>query len=250
MISTALSSTVDEHVFGMESFRAQFTRNDDGVDYKELKERIRPLLHRTLRRQVREHVPWTERIPITIQFHPTEEEQELYDRVTEYLHQDLLYAMPDGKRHLVTMILHKLLASSSFAVTRTLEKLIKGLEYLLEEKAPSEDFMAALFADMDGLDDVEDEWEEDEEESRSAAGGEEHEKKKKSEHLSAEEIEAVKAELKQLKSFRELSVSITHNAKGDKLFTALEQGFEQLKKIGANKKAIIFTESRRTQEYL
>ena len=34
------------------------------------------------------------------------------------------------------------------------------------------------------------------------------------------------------------------------MFTALDKGFEQLDTLGAQKKALIFTESRRTQEFL
>ncbi len=231
-----LTSIIDEHVFGnIESFRSQFVRQDDGLNYQDLKERMRQVVHRTLRKQVREHVPWTERRPITIKFKPTPEEQELYENVSEYLQRELLHSMPQGKRHLITLIVRKLLASSSFAVTKTLEKLIKGVELVLEEKAPDEDYIATLFDDIDEIEDLEEEW--DSEEATEDI-------------LSYQETEAIKSELVELKSFRDLAVSIEHNAKGEKLATALEQGFTMLNELGAQRKAIIFTESRRTQEYL
>ncbi len=44
--------------------------------------------------------------------------------------------------------------------------------------------------------------------------------------------------------------SITHNAKGNEMMKALKMGFEQAQKFGADEKALIFTESRRTQDYL
>src|SRR5690606_9697729 len=48
----------------------------------------------------------------------------------------------------------------------------------------------------------------------------------------------------------DLAISITENAKGEKLLSALEKGFLMARNLGAAEKAIIFTESRRTQEYL
>lgn len=47
-----------------------------------------------------------------------------------------------------------------------------------------------------------------------------------------------------------MAVSITHNAKGQALLTALGRAFAEAERLGAPRKAIIFTESRRTQDYL
>ncbi|MDR3416443.1 MAG: hypothetical protein P4L83_09675 [Nevskia sp.] len=66
----------------------------------------------------------------------------------------------------------------------------------------------------------------------------------------AQEIAAIRAEVKDLEGFRHLAVSITENAKGLALLQALKAAFIRLAELGAPKKAIIFTESRRTQEYL
>src|SRR5690606_11448473 len=63
------------------------------------------------------------------------------------------------------------------------------------------------------------------------------------------DIEAIKLEIVELEKFRDLAESIKHNAKGEKLLTALKEGFSKMDKH-ANKKAIIFTESTRTQNYL
>ena len=49
--------------------------------------------------------------------------------------------------------------------------------------------------------------------------------------------------------FYELAQGITYNAKGENLLSA-EQGFEKTEMLGGKRKAVIFTESRRTQEYL
>ena len=49
---------------------------------------------------------------------------------------------------------------------------------------------------------------------------------------------------------RSLATSIEHNAKGLALLKALGIAFAKAQEIGAAQKAIIFTESRRTQDYL
>ena len=47
-----------------------------------------------------------------------------------------------------------------------------------------------------------------------------------------------------------MAVSIKQNAKGRALLAALDKAFAEAKRLGASRKAIVFTESRRTQEYL
>ena len=66
----------------------------------------------------------------------------------------------------------------------------------------------------------------------------------------ADEIAEIRQEIDALNEFKKLAQSIKVNSKGEVLFTALTKGFEKLQELGANKKAIIFTESTRTQEYL
>jgi hypothetical protein len=57
-------------------------------------------------------------------------------------------------------------------------------------------------------------------------------------------------ELHSLREFHSLARSIAKNSKGEVLLTALKRGFAEAMKKGANKKAVIFTESTRTQSYL
>jgi hypothetical protein len=64
-----------------------------------------------------------------IRAHP--EEQRLYDVVSDYLQQPTLYALPASQRSLMTLILRKLLASSTYAISDTLS----GLAYKLETAA-------------------------------------------------------------------------------------------------------------------
>jgi len=65
-----------------------------------------------------------------------------------------------------------------------------------------------------------------------------------------EAMPGAEEELIQVREIYELAASITVNAKGEELLSALKTGFAQLKKLGANRKALIFTENRTTQKYL
>ena len=96
-----------------------------------------------------------------------------------------------------------------------------------------------LSVEFESLDEMKDEWLEEDDEERE---------EKKS--FTPEEIEEIKHEIVNLKEFRDLAASISKNAKGEVLITALSKGFEKLRELGAQEKAIIFTESVRTQEYL
>ena len=59
-----LVSFIDEHAFGdLKSFREQFARLNDPYVFDVLKARLKPLCHRTLRRQVTAYVPFSAGTP-------------------------------------------------------------------------------------------------------------------------------------------------------------------------------------------
>ena len=96
-----LVSIIDDYVFGdLKSFKTQFSHNLEEEDYTELKSRLQPICKRTLRRQVLEYVKYTKRIAILEEFYPTENEQKLYDLVSDFLARPKLYALP---RHLALL---------------------------------------------------------------------------------------------------------------------------------------------------
>lgn len=237
-----LISFIDPHIFGDEiSFRKQFSRGTKELsqaDFIDLKQRISPVTHRTLRRQVTEYVKYTQRIPITQKFMPTNEEWELYEKVSSYLQRDLLFALPKSQRSLMTLVIRKILASSTFALTDTLQSLIKSLDELLigkiqDNRLNNEEI---IYQDIDELDDTIEEWNEEEIEI---------------DELTEEEIiNLILSEKRELESYYELARSITKNSKGGALLLALDEGFNKMRELGANEKAVIFTESRRTQRYL
>jgi superfamily II DNA/RNA helicase len=64
------------------------------------------------------------------------------------------------------------------------------------------------------------------------------------------ELLEIQSEIRLLRNFYELANSIEKNSKGEKLLTALSQGFQKAKELKASPKAIIFTESTKTQNYI
>ena len=67
-----LVSIIDDYAFGdLKSFRARFARLGNDADFAELKERLRPLCKRTLRKQVLEYVKYTNRHALVQEFVPT-----------------------------------------------------------------------------------------------------------------------------------------------------------------------------------
>lgn len=235
-----LVSVIDEFAFGdVKSFKSRYLKPNDETDFEDLKKRLAPLCKRTLRRQVLEYINYTNRIAIVEEFFPYKEEAELYNLVTDYLRQPVLYALPSSQRSLMTLILRKLLASSTFAIQNTLEGLAYKLDQLVvAQKSITED---SLFNEYEGFDELQEEWLDEDAET-----GVVQDKRV----FTEEELEEIKREKETLRRFSELASIIKKNSKGDKLLTALRKGFDKLQELGAPQKAIIFTESTRTQKYL
>ncbi|CAA0089534.1 RNA polymerase-associated protein RapA [Zhongshania aliphaticivorans] len=230
-----LVSFIDEYAFGDEkSFKQQYSRISSDVQFKSLKNRLKPLCHRTLRRQVLEYVKYTNRQPITQEFWPSQEEQDLYDMVSDYLQRPELCALPNAQRKLMTLVMRKLLASSTFAIAGALDSLVSKLYRQIRENQKLVQKLESIEEDFELLEEYEDEY------------GVEDEQ----EPLTEDDIAAMEKEIDDLTVFRDLAVSISENAKGLALIEALQAGFTKAKDLGAERKAIIFTESRRTQNYL
>jgi len=225
-------------------------------DYAALKQRIRPVCQRTLRRQVLQYVSYTNRHALVQEFIPGEDEQRLYNLVSDYLQNPALYALPSSQRQLMTLILRKLLASSTYAISDTL----LGLANKLEAAEKTQDALSApplsiddLADNFEALPEIEDEWLADEEDETSDDSAD----AKSPQRLSPEQREEMRREKERLREFHALAKSIEKNSKGEVLLTALRNGFEHANMARAaaqngalQQKAIIFTESRRTQDYL
>jgi ERCC4-related helicase len=234
-----LVSIVDDFVFGdIKSFKSQFGNLQNNTDFQSLRRRLESVCKRTLRRQVLEYIRYTKRIAILEEFSPYKDEEALYEMLSDYLQRAQLYALPNSQRMLMSLILRKLLASSTYAIYGTLCSLIERLEAMLARRfvldSTSEDLEDAI---------NEDEWIDEEEVDETEDGDSEK-------ILHPTDIEGIKNEISELQAFRDLAFKIKRNSKAEHLFKALSKGFEKLKELGAPQKALIFTESRRTQEYL
>jgi superfamily II DNA or RNA helicase len=230
-----LVSFIDEHSFGdLKSFREQFAGVTQERAFELLRERLKPICHRTLRRQVTAYVPFTKRHAILQEFSPDEAEDRLYNLVTAYLQRDNLQALPAGQRALMTLVLRKLLASSSFAIAGALVSISERLQSRLDQGRHLASLTGTVEEDYESLDETEEEW----------AGDD------GTEPLNEADLRALETEITELREFAALATSIEQNAKGRALLTALEIGFAKASEFGAAEKAIIFTESRRTQSYL
>ncbi len=248
-----LISFIDPHLFGSEeTFREQFARNANEMnapEFGELRDRLRPICQRTLRRQVLEYIRYTNRVSITQDFTPTDDELALYQAVSDYLQRPESYALPSRQRSLMTLVLRKILASSSFAIAATLGALITRLEEMHRRKGSASEQLGVemIEQDFETVAEMQDEWRaRDEELQEKPVNGEGSVSEQEKTLL----LNAIRKEADELKNYRELAESISQNAKGEALLIALKTGFKKAADLGAPRKALIFTESRRTQRYL
>ena len=226
-----LVSFIDPRIFGSEKvFNRRFV---EGGDYEELKQELLPVLYRTLRRDVGKYMSFSKRTCITVDFHLDSEEKELYDETNAFLRRDTLYSIPTANRGLIILVIRKLLASSSFALVETFEVLEKRLEKLYEGTKSA--YAQEGFDLFWGF--VEDEIDED--------GFNEYDDEE-----TAEKKQAIQAELKVVRHILQMAHSIKTNAKITALKDALKSAFEHQKSEGLSEKAVVFTESKRTQKYI
>jgi hypothetical protein len=233
-----LSTLLDEHLFGDEAaFRKQFM--SAGSSLTALRDRLQTFAKRTLRKQVLEYVRYTERKALTQPFNPTDDEQGLYEAISAFLAKEDSYALPRRQRHLTALILRKLLASSSHAVVATLTTIRDRLERLLIGQGDIDD---GLLEKLIEEDEIEDDYLE---ESADAGDGD-----NAIDGPTTVDQATVRREIAEITSFIEAAGRIQTDTKAQALLTALELGFDNMAELHAPRKAIIFTESRRTQEYL
>jgi superfamily II DNA or RNA helicase len=259
-----LSTMIDERLFGdLPSFRSQYM--NAGANLTELRERLRTFSTRTLRRQVVEYVRYTERRLITRPFQPTENEQRLYEAISSFLQRDNTYALPQQQRHLMTLIVRKLLASSSQAVAGTLEAMRDRLVVMLNKNGkPAQLALAeALLSEEEMADGLLDEILGETAEAGQAEPGwaGTNGAKQDSEDggvgvRSDEQVpppldrSKLEAEIRELNDYIRWARSIGVDTKARALLAALQIGFGRMTEMGAASRAVIFTESRRTQTYL
>ena len=214
-----LVSFLDEQHFGDESsFRSQYVAGPgakNGLVF--LRKRLEPICTRTLRRQVQEAalIRYTERCSTTLHFEPSPDELRLYTAVSDYLQRRDTIAFGNKPNQLVTIVVRKILGSSTFAITETLTKIIDRLKQMCPVDIET-------VSDYDVVDEETDEFEDDE-------------------TLDAPTIidpKKLEAEIAELEEYRKLALAIGQNAKGIELVNALPRCLTKLQPRAENVKPL------------
>ena len=125
-----LISFIDPRIFGPEKlFNKHYI---EGQDYSDLKEKLTPVIYRTLQKDGGKYMDFRKRICKTVDFQLSDEEKNLYDLVNQFLKRDTLYSITTANKGLIILVIRKLLASSSFALIETFEILRERLEKLYQ----------------------------------------------------------------------------------------------------------------------
>ncbi len=233
-----LSSIIDSYIFGdLGAFRSHYVSNNNYLT--DLKDRLKLFCKRTLRRQVVEYIKYTERRLITCPFRPSDEEQKFYEAISKFLLREDTYSIPNQQRQLTTLILRKLLASSSNAIAGTLETMKKRLENIFDGLPDSNGLAEAIIESEEmEYDLIEEDLEKDENDKEAVSEKPTIDRQK------------LREEISELEHYIRWARSIGIDTKTRALISALQIGFQEMNKMGALRKALIFTESLRTQEYL
>ena len=227
-----ISTMIDEGLFGDKAiFRHNYIKNYDEYE-DDLENRLSNILHRTLRSQVQQYIQFTNRIPKTFSFELTDKEKNVYEKIRELIvtSEEDSYLIPKSQRHLLLLILCKLMGSSMYSIVFTLGKM---KERLLAIKETGESVQLDL-ADL-GFDD------DDVEENNETCFSEEDK---------TINLTKLNLEISNLDDIINLANDVNHESKYMALKRSLEYAFEHLNTLGAEEKVLIFTESRRTQDYL
>jgi ERCC4-related helicase len=228
---------IDDHIFGDKSaFQSRYC-NSRG-DLVGLRARLAQVCKRTLRKDCA-YIDYKKRQAMTHPFPQTEEERSLHEDVMTFMQRDISFAIPHRQRQLIEMILFKTLASSPQALASTLGTMRKRLIALRDglSEVTDDDFLDALAEDEDiDIDTLVEQFDGPDSNGESAS--------------QPVQGRLLADELKQIDSLIARAEKIGSDSKSKALLKALDAAFARLKELGAKRKALIFTESRKTQAFL
>jgi Helicase conserved C-terminal domain/SNF2-related domain len=218
----------------IETFRRVFCPTDDRIlipgQEHELQRRLAMVLQRTLRRQAQEFLdrPFTQRRCRLYEYKMSDDERSLYEDVTDYLLRPSLYAFAGAQRRLLLIGFHKRMASSIPALAASLQNVAARLRRLSADQDPGDP--GEMLDDLD-----------DEELSDGPAS---------SETSVSINPEAVASELALVESFISRAKSLPDDAKARSFQDAIRVVLALGREGSGSGKAVVFTESIMTQEYL
>ena len=237
------------YFYSLDAFRERYIKGATLGNGDDLADRVATIAKRTLRKDADKYIHFTKRMPLTVEFTPSADERKLYELVNDYLQRDELFAFAGSQRHLAALIIRKRLGSSTYAVASTLERIADRLDGEIRENVLRDATGRRWTVDFEGDDLTDEELEEAQEAETSTkrdfgpgagSGG----------PLPKEIVDLMRDEVAELREYAALARSITVNQKAVKLSDAIDRGFERLRELGAPEKAIIFTDSTKTQEYI
>ena len=227
---------IGDHVFGDKSaFQTRYC--NAGGDIQELRARLGQVCKRTLRRDCA-YINYTKRQALTHPFAQTDEEKQLHRDVMDFMTREISFAFPQRQRQLIEMILFKMLASSPQALASTLGTMRRRLIAIRDgldtdgDEAMLDEFTLDDDLDIESLLDHIEENDIDALTSPAIQG-----------RLLADELETLDALIRRAER-------IQSDSKSKALLSGLEAAFDRLADLGAKRKALIFTESRKTQAFL
>jgi Helicase conserved C-terminal domain/SNF2-related domain len=216
------------------TFRKVFCSEDDrtlvpGQEH-ELKRRLAMVQRRTLRRQAQEFLdrPFMQRRCRLYEYAMSDAERSLYDDVTEYLLEPSLYAFAGRQRRLLLIGFHRRMASSIDALAASLENVASRLRRL-QSGVGSEDTVSSILGDLED----EEEIDESSEEPTPRIDG-----------------PTLAAELVRVEDFVARARSLPNDAKARSFQEAIKVVLDLGRDGHGSGKAVVFTESITTQEYL
>ena len=216
------------------TFRKVFCSEDDrtlvpGQEH-ELKRRLAMVQQRTLRRQAQEFLdrPFTQRRCRLYEYAMSDAERSLYDDVTEYLLEPSLYAFAGRQRRLLLIGFHRRMASSISALAASLENVAARLRRLQAGVHP-DDTAIDVLRDLED----EDEIEESPDEAPPPI-----------------DRATLAAELGRVEGFVARARSLPNDAKARSFQDAIKVILDLGRDGRGSGKAVVFTESITTQEYL
>ncbi len=224
-----LTTLIDDDIFGdSQIYKEKYYRNY-AENLLELKDRLSNFTHRTLREQVQPYIRFTKRIPKTFHFNQTPEEIKVYEEIRKLLlnSEEESYLIPKKQKHLLLLILCKLMGSSVHSIVYTLEVMKNRLVTLLNtgvDNGLDEIITDDILESDDSIEDIEEKVEID--------------------------VPKLKSEINNLTNIIQLAQKVKVESKYLALRDAMDYGISFLKELEANEKVLIFTESRRTQNYL
>lgn len=224
---------IDPRILGDKAvFSERYLKNEQ---YDELKATLDGVIQRTLRSEVSDYIQYPQRREMTVDFRLSLQEMELYMLINQYLKKEILYALPNSRRTLITSVIRKLLASSSMAVAETFKALRNRL-IVLKQSTREESSTESLDYFFNFFDEEDQELEDTEQ---------------KEELFTREKVnEFIQHEIDEVENIINKAEAITTNAKMNALKIAVKKAFDYQKDNGAPEKIVIFTESVRTQKYI